>query len=232
MTSIASKTADHGHGFARGVHDEGGSSIAASLLDFLLRSDGNEPLRNIVRLSRPALKADIAHFLNIAFGRYPGIVDHAASTINDAAPRAWLDQSVAGFAAERAFLNRMTVAAGPIHRQIGQERISATLDALARSMDMLATSERAGCAAGAAIAFVMDWQETRPLLEHIALSLSLEVPVQSLPDTASSLALVDLLSANPSIRRAMAFGSQQMLAQQRGLWRIIEVRHQSMLSAD
>lgn len=232
MTSIASKAADHDHGFARVVHDEGGSAVAASLLDFLLRSDGGEPLRNIVRLSRPALKADVAHFLNIAFGRFPGIVDHAAATIGDALARDWLDQSVAGFAVERAFLNRLTVAAGPIHRQVGQERISATLDSLARSMDMLATSERAGCAAGAAIAFVMDWQQTRPLLEHIALSLSIEVPSQALPPRESSLALVDMLSATPAVQRAMAFGSQQMLAQQKGLWRIIEARHQSMLSAD
>lgn len=232
MTSIANRAARHGPDFATRVSDQGGAVVAAGLLNFLARSDSDEPLRPVVRLSRPALKADIAHFLNLAFGRFPGIVDRASATITDPRLRDWLDQAVTGFGLERAFLNRLTVAAGPIHRQVGQERVTATLESLGRSMDMLATSERAGCAAGASFAFVLDWQSTRTLLEHVGLSLLIEVPHMPLPDAASTLALVEMLSAEPTIQRAMAFGSEQMLAQQRGLWRIIEARHQAMLSVN
>ena len=58
--------------------------------------------------------ADIAHFLCILHGRHPGVIDHAATKTADDAAREWLLQATDGFAAERAFLTKLTVAAGPI----------------------------------------------------------------------------------------------------------------------
>ena len=106
--------------------------------------------------------------------------------------------------------------------------MTAILATQARSFALLASSERNGCAAGAAIAFVMDWRMTRPLLERTALALGLAPPVCSLPDDTESLQLVEIMSAAPSVSRAITFGSEQMLAQQRGLWQLVAARHVAM----
>jgi hypothetical protein len=230
MEPKISKAEDFGQDFLDKVRANGSLAVAGPILSFLQRSHSAESLRSVVKLSRPALKADIAHFLNICFGKHPGIVDHAANKIVDQAARGWLLQATEGFAVERAFLNRLTVAAGPIHRQLGQERVTALVEGQGRSVEMLATSDRAGCPAGAAIAFVLDWQATRPLLDHVALALSIEVPRCTLPDSDQSLALVRALSAKAPIQRAMAFGCEQLLAQQSGLWQLIAARHQAMLA--
>jgi hypothetical protein len=230
MEANVSTAEDFGQDFLEQVRANGSLSVAKPLLSFLEKSHSAEPLRSSVKLSRPALKADIAHFLNICFGRHPGIVDHAANKIVDQAARNWLLQAIDGFSIERAFLNRLTVAAGPIHRQLGQDRITALLEGQSRSIEMLATSERTGCPAGAAIAFVIDWKMTRPLLDHVALALSIEVPHCSLPDDYQSIKLVRDLAGKSSTQRAMTFGSNQMLSLQKGLWQLIATRHQAMLS--
>jgi hypothetical protein len=230
MKANVSTTEDFGQVFLEQVHANGSLSVARPLLSFLEKSHSAESLRSSVKLSRPALKADIAHFLNICFGRHPGIIDHAANKIVDQAARNWLLLAIDGFSIERAFLNRLTVAAGPIHRQLGQDRITALLEGQSRSIQMLATSERAGCPAGAAIAFVIDWKATRPLLDHVAVALSIDVPPCSLPDDYQSIKLVRDLAAKSSTQRAMTFGSDQMLALQKGLWQLIATRHQAMLS--
>ncbi|MGL5840174.1 MAG: DUF6975 family protein [Sphingorhabdus sp.] len=229
MKSIVSIADNFGQGFIDHIESNSSLAIAGPLLAFLERSHSVEPLRSVVKLSRPALKADIAHFLNICFGRHPGIIDHAANKIVDQAAREWLLQAINGFAVERIFLNRLTIAAGPIHRQLGQERVTALLEAQSRSVEMLATSDRVGCPAGSAIAFVMDWQAIRPLLDHVALALEIEIPSCVLPDRQQCFQLACDLGFKLSTQRAMAFGSDQMLAQQRGLWQLIAARHQAML---
>jgi hypothetical protein len=230
MEANVSTTEDFGEDFLEKVRANGSLSIARPLLSFLDKSGCAEPLRSSVKICRPALKADIAHFLNICFGRHPGIVDHAANKIVDHAARNWLLQAIDGFSVERQFLNRLTVAAGPIHRQLGQDRITALLEGQSRSIEMLATSERVGCPAGAAIAFVIDWKMTRPLLDHVALALSIEVPPCLLPDDRQTMRLVRELAGTASIRRAINFGGDQMLALQKGLWQLVATRHQAMLT--
>jgi hypothetical protein len=42
--------------------------------------------------------------------------------------------------------------------------------------------------------------------------------------------LAEKLDDGAGYRRAMAFGSQQLLAQQRGLWQLIAARHAEMLA--
>lgn len=230
MKSTVSASRDFGYDFIAEIRANGSDAIAGSLLTFLKRSDSKEPLRSNVKLSRPALKADIAHFLNICFGRHPGMVDHAAGKIVDQSARKWLIDAVDGFAIERAFLNRLTVAAGPIHRQVGQDRVTSLVEGQTRNVEMLATSDRLGCPAGAAIAFVVDWRATRPLLDQVALALSIEVPVCTLPSEQQCQELANSLAETPAVQRAMAFGSGQLLALQRGLWQLIASRHQAMLA--
>ena len=172
---------DFGTSFVRSVVAEGSSSITASLLRFL-GDEGDRPdLRPVVKTARGALIADIAHFINVSHGRHPGIVDHAASRIVDDAARKWLVEAIDGFTLERRFLNALTVTAGPIRSHSGQDRITSVIAAQSKNFEMLATSDRKGCAAGAALAFVIDWQETRGLLERISLYIGLEPPRTELP---------------------------------------------------
>jgi hypothetical protein len=187
-------------------------------------------LRKSVKNSLPALLADIAHFLNISHGRFPGVIDYAAGKIVDEAARAWLISATSAFTTERSFLNQLTVAAGPIRRHHDQDRVEALLSTQHRSFEMLATSDRRGCPAGAAMAFALDWRATRGLLERAAFMLGKDVEICALPFEAETVALADALAVSPAAERAMAFGSEQLLAQQKGLWQLIAARHQVMIA--
>lgn len=221
-------TQDFGLSFVRFTASEGSSNVVAPLQKFLGDSHDAPAFRASVKNIRPTLIADIAHFLCITHGRHPGVVDHAATKIIDDVARDWLVEAVNGFAAERSFLNQLNVAAGPITRQAGQEKITAVLEQLSKSFQMLATSDRKGTAAGAAIAFVLDWHTTRPLIDIAALSLGL-VPVKNtLPDALSSQQMATALATDTAKSRAIMFGGQQILSQQRGLWQLITARHVEM----
>ncbi len=219
---------DIGGSLLRLVQTDGSARIVSPLHKFLNASHDAPALRTSVRNIRPALIADIAHFLCISHGRHPGVIDHAATKIIDDAAREWIVKAIDSFSVERSFLNKLTVAAGPIARQIGQEKITALIGNQAKSFQMLATSDRKGTAAGAAIAFVLDWQITRPLLDIAALSLGMEPPKCVLPEDETAKALADTLALDGSKSRAMMFGAEQLLAQQRGLWQLIAARHAEM----
>ena len=216
---------DFGTTFVRNILADGSSSLIAPLLGFLGDRGDRPDLRAVVKNARGALIADIAHFINISHGRHPGIVDHAANKIVDDAARKWLVEAIDGFAAERRFLNALTVAAGPIRRHVGQDKITALISGQTKNFEMLATSDRKGCPAGAALAFVVDWQQTRPLLDRIALHIGMEPPAVALPSPEQCADIADQLARDGAYSRAMAFGSQQMLGQQRGLWQLIAARH-------
>jgi hypothetical protein len=228
MEQYAAENGSFSDSFAALVTASGSTPVSAPLAAFLDRSMASPDLRKSVKDSLPALLADIAHFLNISHGRLPGVIDHAASKIVDGEARGWLTQATTAFAAERAFLNRLTVAAGPIRRHIDQDKVEALLAGQHRSFEMLATSDRRGCPAGAAMAFSLDWCATRGLLDRAALMLGIAGQDCALPDTAATLALANALSGTPAVERAMAFGGDQLLAQQKGLWQLIAARHQVM----
>ncbi len=221
---------DFGSAFVRNILTDGSAPVIAPLLGFLGDRGDRPDLRAVVKNARSALIADIAHFINISHGRHPGIIDHAANKIVDDVARKWLVEAIDGFAAERRFLNALTVAAGPIRRHIGQDKITALIAGQSKNFEMLATSDRRGCPAGAALAFVIDWQQTRPLLERIALHIGMEPSSPSLPSVQDCTTLVNGLSNDDAQSRAMGFGAQQMLAQQRGLWQLIAARHAETLA--
>lgn len=222
---------DFGSAFVRNILDSGSAPVIAPLLGFLGDRGDRPDLRAVVKNARGALIADIAHFINISHGRHPGIIDHAANKIIDDAARKWLVEAIEGFTAERRFLNALTVAAGPIRRHIGQDKITALIAGQSKNFEMLATSDRRGCPVGAALAFVVDWQQTRPLLERIALHIGMEPPTVAIPPPSLCAALASALASDEAYTRAMGFGAQQMLAQQRGLWQLIAARHVETLAS-
>jgi hypothetical protein len=233
MDNLARPQMDDAFGasFVRTILSEGSLPVVAPLIAFLGNGSGRPDLRSPAKTARAALLADIAHFMNISHGRHPGIVDHAAHRIIDDPARKWLVQAIDGIASERAYLNKLTVTAGPIRRLNGQDKITALIEGQSKNFEMLATSDRKGCPAGAAIAFVVDWNQTRALLDRVALHIGLEAEPLSLPTVDDCLRLAEQLDDGAGYRRAMAFGSDQLLAQQRGLWQLIAARHVEMLAS-
>lgn len=222
---------DFGSLFVDAVLADGSAAVTAPLADFITQGATRPDLRSPFKYARGALVADVAHFINISHGRHPGIIDHAAHKIVDDAARKWLIRSIDAFAVERAFLNALTVAAGPERRHHGENKVAALILGQGKNFEMLATSDRKGCPAGAAIAFSIDWQLSRPLLSAAALHAGLDVPTCMLPDVDECCDLAEKLGITESYRRAMRFGAEQILAQQRGLWQLIAARHAETLAA-
>lgn len=214
-----------GDAMVRGIVADGSGPIVLPLQQYLERSGSRPDLRSTAKAARVALLADIAHFMHISHGRHPGIIDYAAHKIGDIAARDWLIQAIDGMAAERVFLNKLTVTAGPIRRLNGQDKVNAILENQAKSFQMLSTSDRKGCPAGAAIAFIVDWHQTRNLLIMVADESGVQTTPLLSPSVGACAELVRQLDDGAAYRRAMAFGAQQILAQQRGLWQLIVARH-------
>jgi len=227
MENLASPHDNAGFGaaFVQAIEAEGSTSVIAPLEIFLAECRDPSTLRKSSQVARAALLADVAHFMCVSHGRQPGVIDHAATKIIEDGARDWLLKSINSFAAERSYLTKLTVSAGPMNSHNGQDKVSALLASQAKSFKMLATSDRAGCAAGAALAFAIDWHATRPLLDGVALLLGVEPPACSLPSKSEAEKLAETLAISPLVERAMHFGANQLLAQQRGLWKIVAARH-------
>ena len=180
-------------------------------------------------LSGPDI-ADIAHFLCVLHGRHPGVIDHAATKTADNAARDWLVQATDGFAAERAFLTKLTVAAGPISGVSADDQSNAAVLGQRKALEMLSQSDRSGCAVGAAIALVADWHFIRTILERTALRVGVEARASILPSIDETAELNGRLAATPALERALNFGREQLLNQHRGLWQLLEARRNTRLS--
>ena len=168
--------------------------------------------------------ADAVHALCALHGRHPGVIDHAAEHSHQPAAKDWLEEAAAAFTDERAYLARLTAAAGPLPSTPGQAESEAAISGQRHALDMLAQSDRTGCATGAAIALVLDWAAIRVMLDAAARRFSIDPPPSHLSDEMETASLVSALAETPAIERAMAFGAQQILAQHRGLWDLLEAR--------
>lgn len=168
--------------------------------------------------------ADAAHYLCLLQGRQPGVIDFAADRTAEPGARQWLNAAVNGFGRERVFLAQLTVAAGPQPSTTGHTASESAVLAQRHAIETLAQSERKGCALGAAVALVIDWREIRTVLNAAAAKLSVDTPGCQLPDSEESYAMIDRLDGSPALRRAIAFGAEQVLVQHRGLWDLLEAR--------
>lgn len=168
--------------------------------------------------------ADAAYYLCMLHGRHPGVIDYAATRSADNAARAWLLQAADAFASERAWLTQVTVAVGPAPSTAGHSDCETAVSQQRHALDMLAQSDRRGCAMGAAIALVLDWQAVRRVLDSAALRMGLEPRPSILPDRAATLAMTAAIGGDDSIDRAIQFGARQLLSQHRGLWDLLSAR--------
>ncbi len=195
------------------VRAEGSAAHRHPLSDVLVQ--GPEAARNV---------ADIVHLLCLLHGRHPGVVDYAIDRVPNSATRAFLTDAADAFANERALLTKLVVAVGPLPSTPGQADTETTVLAQHHAIDMLAQSERTGCAFGAALALIADWAAVRPVLETAARRLSLEINRSDLPNANVIASVIRSAENSAAADRAMLFGAQQILAQHRGLWDLLEAR--------
>ena len=171
--------------------------------------------------------SDAVHFICMLHGRHPGVVDHAGDRCDEPSARAWLIEIASDFAAERAFLARLAVAAGPIPGTPGGADTESTVIGQRHAIEILARSERNGCALGAAVAVVIDWFSIRHVLNAAALRFGVEAPPYGCDSAGDVAAFAETLAATPGIERAMLFGAEQIAVQHFGLWDLLEARQQA-----
>lgn len=174
-----------------------------------------EPMRDL---------SDAVHYICLLHGRHPGVIDHALEHARVPLERDWIEAAADAFAAERAYLVRIVAAAGPLPSTPGHAESEAAAAAQRHALDMLAQSDRAGCATGAALALAIDWATIREVLDAAADRLGIDPPPLTLPLPEETVSVVDALVREGAIERAMLFGAQQMFAQHRGLWDLLEAR--------
>ena len=168
--------------------------------------------------------SDAVHLLCSLHGHYPGLIEIALQRCPKGPVNEWLGRASDAFERERLYLVRLTAAVGPLPSTPGAAETEASLVAARHALETLGTSEREGCALGAATALVGDWWPIRRLLDRAAARAGTEAPAPSLPDEASVVAIIDHASGNAAVARALAFGREQMLLQHRALFDLLEAR--------
>jgi len=216
MTGQAQPRATHANqmtGLLALVANDGSAGHRYLASDLMLR--GTDAARNA---------ADAVHHLALLHARFPGILDHAISRTADPIARSLIEAAAEAFAAERHILTRLVVAVGPLPSTPGQAEAESAVLAQHHAIDMLGLSDRNGCATGAALALVSDWAAIRPMLDHCAGRLGVEAPASQLATPSLLASALVNVEFGMAAERAMLFGAQQIVAQHRGLWDLLEAR--------
>lgn len=168
--------------------------------------------------------ADVIHHFGYLHGRHPGIVASAFLKTPNSETKDWFEAAVDGFDQERSYLTKLVVAVGPTPSTPGQAECEAALTSQHHALEMLSHSDRLGCAFGAAAALILDWTAVRVVMDRAAERFGLIPPRCALPDQDETAAAIRAIAAVPAAERALSFGAQQLLAQHRGLWDLLESR--------
>lgn len=168
--------------------------------------------------------ADYVHLVSLLHGQVPGLIDHAASHTAEVAARTWLVRALEAFALEREYLGKLCVAVGPLPSTAGHSQTSTIVSQQRHAVEMLAQSDRRGCALGAATAMVLEWNAIRAILDAGAIRLGIEPPACTLPSRAETITLLDSLPEPERLSRAIQFGAAQLLGQHRGMWDLLQAR--------
>lgn len=203
----------------------------AGTWDLILRlgeADGSAGHPFLARLLAPDAAprdlSDAVHAICAVHGHQPGLADEALAHCAQPDACDWIEEIAAGFAGERAYLATLTAAAGPIPSTPAQAESEAAMIGSRHALDMLARSDRRGCATGAVAALVADWPALRCVMDRAAQRFGADVAPLSLPIEADTATCIGMLAATPGIERAITFGAQQFFAQHRGLFDLLEAR--------
>ncbi|WP_246848168.1 MULTISPECIES: DUF6975 family protein [Sphingomonas] len=191
-------------------------------------ADGSAAHPHVARLLAPHAAprdlSDAVHALCTLHGHHPGLAAEARQHCAQPDACDWLEAIADAFVLERGYIARLAAAAGPLPSTPGQAESEAALLTSGHALEMLARSERRGCATGAVAALVHDWATIRGLLDHAATRFGIDVQPQAFPPPAYTGRAIAMLAATPATERAVSFGAQQLLAQHRALWDLLEAR--------
>jgi len=171
--------------------------------------------------------SDAVHALCAVHGDHPDLAAEARTHCIQPDACDWLDAVAEAFAGERAYIARLAAAAGPLPSTPGQAETETALLTSRHAIAMLAKSERRGCATGAVAALVHDWGMIRRLLDAAALRFGVEPAPRAFPPHLETGASIDALGGTPATERAIGFGAQQLFAQHRAIWDLLEARARS-----
>ena len=212
------------HGIAMATTTPFSDARPAGAWDVVVRlgdTDGSAVHPHLRRLLGPGppqrCLSDAVHALCDVHGRHPGMIDDALLHGVQPGSLLWLEAAAIGFAVERRYLAELTAAVGPLPSTPGQAMAETALAGVRHALSILAESQRAGCASGAVAALLQDWPAIRLVLDIAALRFGVTVPAAALPALDGGVAA-------PGTDRAIGFGAQQLFAQHRGLWSLLEAR--------
>jgi hypothetical protein len=168
--------------------------------------------------------ADAVHLFCSLYGRHPGLIELALNNCPAGPVRDWLRQASDAYERERLYLVRLTAAVGPLPSTPGAAETEAALVAQRHAIETLAKSERRGCALGAATALMADWASIRAVLDRAADRMGMQKPALILPDEDSLVRVIADGTDGMASERALGFGGEQLLLQNRGLFDLLEAR--------
>ncbi|HTG80239.1 MAG TPA: hypothetical protein VL553_11650 [Sphingomicrobium sp.] len=168
--------------------------------------------------------ADCVHLFCSLYGRHPGLIELALNNCPAGPVRDWLKEASDAYERERLYLVRLTASVGPLPSTPGAAETEAALVAARHAIETLAGSERRGCALGAATALMSDWPAIRALLDRAADRVGMQRPGLTLPDQPSIVRAIGDGTDGPASERALGFGGEQLLLQNRGLFDLLEAR--------
>jgi len=182
-----------------------------------------------VRADTPReLVADTLHYLCILHGRQPSLAEVAARLGDMLVPHGWLDNAATAFAAERAWIAQLSVTAGAPPAEPGQISTEELVAGQRQALLTLVRSDRRGCLLGAIAATLLDWEAVQGALAAVGerVGIPLARSSGSWPARAETLAIIDKAAGNePLVGRAILFAAQQVVAQQRAFWDLLDARH-------
>jgi len=211
--ALGSETVTFGEMLASLVSHEGSASHAYAYGPAL--NSGSHATRNL---------ADAIHLLSSLHGTHPGLLDLAADHNLIVEVDGWFLEATSGFAAERAYLAQLSVAAGPVPSTPGESETAAVLLSQRHALEMIAKSERFGCTLGAAAGLVLDWHGVRATLDVAAERLGVAIAPSLLPSEEKTSAMLAMLPDHQRLDRTLSFGARQLLLQHTGLWDLLETR--------
>jgi len=168
--------------------------------------------------------ADCIHLFCSLYGRHPGLIELALNNCPAGPVRDWLKEASDAYERERLYLVRLTASVGPLPSTPGAAETEAALVAARHAIETLAGSERRGCALGAATALMGDWPAIRALFDRAADRVGMQRPALTLPDPDSIVRVIGDGTDGPASERALGFGGEQLLLQNRALFDLLEAR--------
>jgi hypothetical protein len=168
--------------------------------------------------------ADCVHLFCSLYGRYPGLIEIALGHCAAGAVREWLREASDAYERERLYLVRLTASVGPLPSTPGAAETESALVNQRHAIETLAKSERSGCALGAATALIADWSSVRAVFDRAADRIGMPKPALTLPDTDSIVRVISDGTDGLASERALGFGGEQLLLQNRGLFDLLEAR--------